>query len=143
MLLVTFILTLSSLFTNGLAIDSYCTRAAGIVNSTDGGVGCFSSYLSNVTNCCFRCATNTSIQTKCGSLYNFNFTSCNLTANQSAIVSLACLGPGTVATGNNFQCFCNTGTDNRQLNNTATNGGTSDKIGMSGLLFLLIVVLFV
>lgn len=151
MLVVTFILAL--FFTSGLTSDGYCTRAAGIVNSTDGGVGCFSSSLSNVTNCCFRCSPNNyGNVTKCGSLYNFNFTSCTLTANQSALVSLACLGPDTVANGNNFQCFCNTGTDNSQLNNTATaaptNAPTNDgrllqkTMSLGSTLFLLSVVAF-
>ena len=148
MLLVTFILTLSSFFfTNGLAMDSYCTRAAGIVNITGDGTECFLSSLSNVTNCCFRCRTNTYVQQKCGSLYNFGLTSCNLNANDYARVSSACLGNGTVGSDGNFQCYCNTGTDNSQLYNTATtNGGILDKTGMSigsGLIFLLIVTFFV
>lgn len=95
--------------------QGYCTRAAGIFNTTDGGAACLDSISFNVINCCFRCTTNSSNLTKCGSLYNYAIFSCSENNTILEQAKADCIGPGN---SGNFQCFCNTGTNRTEVDAT-------------------------
>lgn len=95
--------------------QGYCTRAAGIFNTTDSGAACFGSLQYSVINCCFRCSTADPAITACGSLYNYNITSCDANETILAKAKLDC------SNGYNgtFSCYCNTGIYTSQLDYTS------------------------
>lgn len=95
--------------------QGYCTRAAGIFNTSDSGANCFSSLQYSLINCCFRCTTADPAVVACGSLYNYNITSC--TANDT-ILAKAKLDCGNGYNGT-FSCYCNTGIYTTQLDYTS------------------------
>lgn len=95
--------------------ESYCTRVAGIFNTTDNGIACLQSALYNVTNCCFRCTATGTNLTRCGSLYNYGVTSCSINGTLQAKIESDCFGIG--GTGS-FECICNSGGNTSELYGT-------------------------
>ena len=96
---------------------TYCTRANGLYNVSDGGIACMQS--GSVANCCFTCQITgpSPYNARCGSLYNFGATSCNNIAATNA--AMAACG------GTSFTCQCNTGPDQSQIMGTSPPSGGS------------------
>jgi len=141
MLYLCFIL-LSAFIVQETVSQGYCTRAAGIFNTTDGGAACMSSATYNVVNCCFRCGTNVTGLVRCGSLFNYGLTSCTQNATILDQVKADCFA---LYGNSTFQCSCNTGTNTSQLDgtpaptNAPTNGGVKTmKTGVMSLFFIVV-----
>ena len=100
----------------------YCTRAAGIHNTTDGGTQCIQDNLIyNMTNCCFIC-TRLGYLTTCGSLYNYNVTSCTVPSSGLTQATADC-------NGGSIFCDCFVGSNTSELYSTATAPPTNAPIG--------------
>ena len=98
----------------------YCTRAAGIMNVSDHGLGCFTAVNYGVVDCCFKCQVDgPGYNARCGSLYSFGETICDGNVAVTLAAEAACGGTG-------YSCLCTTGSDTSEIFPTTpiAGGGT-------------------
>lgn len=93
---------------------TYCTRANGLYNVSDGGVACLQSSVANVKNSCYTCQITgpAPYNARCGSLYELGATTCNNLAVYNAAAALC--------GGTSFTCTDSPGSDWSQLLGTPT-----------------------